>query len=243
MHRFFIGEDQIINGNEACITGSDADHAKKVLRLREDDAVIILDGKGMEYTGRIITLDGKVLRVALGAPSACAAEPSVEATLFQCLPKAGKMDLIIQKTVELGISRIVPVLSHRCVARPEAGDMKKRVTRYQRIAYEAAKQCGRGIIPKVHDAVKLEEASEKGAGLLIFADEEEKDTSLKRRLRGAQSPEKVSFLIGPEGGLAREEAKLLALAGWHPVTLGKRILRTETAPIALLAMLMYELEG
>ncbi len=241
MEHFFV-EPSAITGSSAVITGEDASHIARVLRMRPGDEIHIADGQNNEYRARLLDVDKLTVKVELLGRCASTAEPVHHFTLYQALPKAGKMEVIIQKCVELGVSRITPVLTERCVVRPD-GDFEKKRLRYQRIAYEAAKQSGRAVIPQVTGLVSLADINYKAHGMLLHAYEEEHGVTLRQFLRKGEQPMDIALIIGPEGGFDEEEAQQLAHSGAVAVSLGPRILRTETAGMAMLAMLIYELEG
>lgn len=239
MHRFYV-ED--IARDKAVITGEDARHISRVLRLRLGDVVLACDGAGREWDGKITALSDQRVSLSLSGQRPAKGEPRVSVTLYQCLPKQGKMELIVQKCVELGVTTIVPTTSARCVTRLEGKDVDKRVARYQRVAYEAAKQCGRGVVPRVTPPVPLSATDPAAHGLMLLA-YELAETPLKGVLSAHKDVFDVGLIIGPEGGLEEREAHALTAAGAVPVSLGGRILRTETAGMAALAMILYELEG
>ncbi|MEL7603548.1 MAG: 16S rRNA (uracil(1498)-N(3))-methyltransferase [Bacillota bacterium] len=241
MEHFFV-EPSAIEGSSAVITGEDAAHIARVLRMRPGDEIHIADGRNNEYRARLLEVDKQAVHAELLGRCASTAEPAHHFTLYQALPKAGKMEVIIQKCVELGVSRITPVLTERCVVRPD-GDFEKKRLRYQRVAYEAAKQSGRAVIPQVTGLVSLTEIDFAAHGMLLHAYEEEHGVTLRQILRKNEPPKDIALFIGPEGGFEEEEAALLARSGAVAVSLGPRILRTETAGMAMLAMLIYELEG
>ena len=175
---------------------------------------------------------------------AFAREPEVKVTLFQGIPKAGKMETIIQKCVELGVYSITPVFMERTVV-VEKGNFSKKLERWQKVSDEAVKQCKRGLIPEINENVRFKEMVYrlKSFDLILFPYENESNYSIKDCLRNLPSkPETVAIIIGPDGGFADSEAEMLDEAGAARVTLGKTILRTETAGMAALAMTMYELE-
>lgn len=222
----------------------DIKHMIKVMRLREGDRVDVSDSAQWEYETEIdqITEDEVLLRIL--DKQAFAREPEVKVTLFQGVPKAGKMETIIQKCVELGVHAITPVFMERTVV-VEKGNFGKKLERWQKVADEAVKQCKRGLIPEIKDQLRFREMiSQLGDfDLVLFPYENESDYSIKDCLRNLSSkPTAVAIIIGPEGGFADSEAELLDEAGAVRVTLGKTILRTETAGMAALAMTMYELE-
>ena len=168
-------------------------------------------------------------------------ESPVNITLFQCLPKTGKMETIVQKCTELGVFAVVPVVSARCVVIPNK-DFEKKRERYNRVALEAAKQSRRAVVPQVQPLVELKKVDPKQFGLFLVAYEEEETRTLKAALRAAGSLASIAILIGPEGGLEPDEVNRLTASDAVCVSLGKRILRTETAGMAMLAQILYEVE-
>ena len=245
MPKFFTQKNNILNGR-TCVTGSDAAHIAKVLRLTEGAALTLCDGEGTDYDAVITRLGKSEVELAITGSRPCLAEPELAVTLFQGLPKQGKMDFIIEKCTELGISRIVPVSVRRCVAAVrDAKAEEKKLARWRKIAAESVKQCGRGVIPEVTGVVPLSEAILMAGALdvKLAAYENEQDTPLKSALlaaRGKTEPKSAGIFIGPEGGFEPEEIEALRAAGIPAITLGKRILRTETAGCAVLTAVMYE---
>jgi len=245
MYHFYV-EPEAVSVDTARITGGDVNHIKNVLRMHPGEEIMILDGSGMEYRCEIETISDEVLARVLEAKKT-EAELSVRLLLFQGLPKKDKMELIIQKAVELGVSEIIPVLTKRTVVKLE--DKKKeqkKLERWQAIAEAAAKQSGRGIIPKVCEAVKFTEAVKQAETLdeaLIPYELAEGMDEARERIRGLHDKKTIGIFIGPEGGFEEEEIALAANAGIHPITLGKRILRTETAGLCILSVIMFELEN
>ena len=240
MERFFV-DTSAIQGNVAAITGEDVAHIARVLRLKQGDEIRICDGQGFEYAARLTELNKQSVHAELFEKYAVHTEPAHAVTLYQGLPKAGKLELIIQKCVELGVTAIVPMVTERCVVKPGA-DFEKKRARYQRVAYEAAKQSGRGIVPEVKPLTMLPKIPYGRHGLVLHAYEEEHARTLKQALQGTTAQD-IAILIGPEGGFTKEEVEQSGLNGAKTVTLGNRILRTETAGMAMLAMALYELEG
>lgn len=239
MPRFFVPKENI--GDEYIkIDGEDVLHIKKVLRMREGEELEICDSQGFDYRGKIDSFGDKEILVKVISKEKSLTEPPVKVTLFQGLPKAAKMDYIIQKTTELGISDIVPCTLNRCVVKLE-GD--KKTKRWQKISEEAAKQSGRGIIPEIHEPVDLKAAIGmlEGYDLKFVPYECEENNKLKSVLLSKKDVRTVGFMIGPEGGFDKSEIQLLEENGVIPVSLGKRILRTETAGEAVLSMIMYEI--
>ena len=238
MRRFFC---ENITTSSASITGDDAHHISRVLRMKAGDALSLCDGAGYEYDAVITAISQDRVECSLGEKHNSDVESPVQVTLFQCLPKTGKMELIVQKCTELGVFAVVPVVSARCVVVPNKDYDKKR-ERYNRVALEAAKQSRRGMIPSVLPLTELKKIDVKAFDLFLIAYEDETTVSLKQALRSAKSPQSIALLIGPEGGLEESEVALLTKAGAVSVSLGKRILRTETAGLAMLAQTLYEVE-
>ena len=238
MVRFFVPPEQMQEAS-VTITGDEFVHLSRVLRLRAENIVCLFDGTGREYTACIKEVGKRSATLQLTAQQACGTEPRVRVTLYQGLPKSGKMETIIQKCVELGIYAVQPVSMVRCVVKADEYD--KKLARYQRVAHEAAKQARRGIVPAVLPVKKLADCAFAGHDLVLFAYEEERVRTLKSALCGSGAKD-IALIIGPEGGFALEEAEALRAAGHLPLSLGTRILRTETAGMAMLAMVLYELE-
>lgn len=243
MSRFFvspenIGVDSIIIDNK-----EDLHHMIKVLRLSEGDKIDISDSVLWEYRGEIVSLDSDEAEVKIIDKQKFTAEPEVKVTLFQGVPKQGKMEVIVQKCVELGVERIVPVFMDRTVV-VDKGNFGKKIQRWQKVSDEAVKQCKRGIIPEVADSLKTKEAIAQfdEFDLVLFPYENEDGRTIKDELRNCGDVKKIAVIIGPEGGFSDEEAEMIVAAGGKSVSLGKTTLRTETAGMAAIAMIMYELE-
>ena len=239
MRRFFCDN---ITADTATITGDDAHHIARVLRMKAGDALSLCDGAGQEYDSVINSVSPEIVSCAVSNPHSSEAESPVRVTLFQCLPKTGKMELIVQKCTELGVFSVVPVLSARCVVVP-GKDYDKKRERYNRVALEAAKQSRRAMIPRVLPLSELKKIDMQAFDLFLVAYEDENTVSLKQALRAAASPQTIALLIGPEGGLEEGEVRQLVQAGAVSVSLGRRILRTETAGMAMLAQTLYEVEA
>ena len=230
-HRYFASE---FTGTTAALTGPDAHHLGKVMRARPGDEVILCDGAGFDYTAAVaaVTPDRVEFRLLEKRPSD--AEPSVEVTLFAGYPKQDKLEFIVQKAVELGAARVVPFFSRFCVAAPKKEDQKN--VRYARIAAEAAKQAGRGVIPAVELPLDIKDLPARFDQFdLVLFFYEGGGQSLRALVKNQK---RVALITGAEGGFAPEEAALLTAAGAMPVGLGPRILRCETAPVAALAAVM-----
>jgi 16S rRNA (uracil1498-N3)-methyltransferase len=236
MPRFFTNE---IDENNIVLTGSDANHIGRSLRMRVGEEVTVCCN-GVDYCCTIGGITADSVYLDLVEKHRCAAEPNINVTLFQAVPKLDKLEYIIQKSVELGVSRIVPVLTRRCISRPDEKDFeKKKLPRLNKIAEEAAKQSGRGMIPEVTPMVSLKEAVAmmKQLDRTVLLYEEEGDCSFGNV--DFSGTETVGLFIGSEGGFDREEAEMTVNAGAKQVWLGKRILRCETAPITALSILMF----
>jgi len=240
MNRFFVKKDDI-RDNSAVITGEDLKHISKVLRMAPGDKVMLCDGEGYQYLAEISEITKDCARLEILNGERCAAEPSRRITLYQGLPKGDKMDLIVQKSVELGAEKIVPVVMKRTVVKLKNASSK--CDRWQRIAEEAAKQCMRGIIPKVEEPVSFEDMLSmlREDDISILPYENEKNNKLRQCLRDNSNASRVNIIIGPEGGFEPDEVLLAEKKGVHKVTLGPRIMRCETAPLAAIAAVMYEL--
>jgi len=170
-------------------------------------------------------------------------EPKVRVTLYQGLPKGQKLELVIQKCVELGIARIVPVITDRVVVKLDSGDAERKALRWRKIAEEAAKQSGRGIIPEITVPIDFRRACDESQdSVKVILWEMERENSLRRVLEGRGKSQRISVLIGPEGGLSVKETEYAMGRGWERVTIGPRILRTETAGLAVLSAIMYAME-
>lgn len=222
----------------------DIKHMVKVMRLGVGDRVDVSDSVMWEYETVIDQIEDDEVLLRIVDKQAFAREPEVQVTLFQGVPKAGKMETIIQKCVELGVYAITPVFMERTVV-VEKGNFGKKLDRWQKISDEAVKQCKRGIIPQINEQIKFDQMVDKlgDFDLILFPYENEGNYTIKNCLRNLTSkPKTVAIIIGPEGGFADSEAEALDSAGAERVTLGKTILRTETAGMASLAMVMYELE-
>ncbi|WP_027717870.1 16S rRNA (uracil(1498)-N(3))-methyltransferase [Desulfovirgula thermocuniculi] len=243
MGRHFFVPPRQICGNRVYISGSDAAHIYRVLRLRPGDVVNVLDGSGTAYRVELTSTAADRVEGLVRESFPAAGEPPVRVTLAQGLSKGEKMDIIIQKSVELGASAIIPVSCSRSVVRLTREKARERQERWQRIAREAAKQCLRAVVPLVGEVVTLEEVlgTLPPRVLALMPWEGEKSLSLKEALRKAGKKEEVFLFIGPEGGFAPAEVELARQQGVITVTLGPRILRTETAALAALAVVLYEL--
>lgn len=240
MRRFFA-ENLNTASDAVTLTGDEARHISVVLRMRMGDSVLLISGSGEEYEACITQCSEERVELRIIEKHLNTAEPPVDITLFQCLPKQGKMEVIIQKCVELGIHSIVPTISKRCIVKIDGKDNK--LARWNKVAHEAAKQCGRAFVPVVEAPIKLSDIRIDDFDVVLLAYENECDNTLKKVLRRLENiPSSIAVLIGPEGGFEPIEAQSIIDNGGVSVSLGKRILRTETAGMAMLAQIVYELE-
>lgn len=249
MPRFFVCKEQIGDGF-VTITGDDAHHLSRSLRMAAGEHITVCDMQKKEYECELTAFLPDRVEAKILSVSDSDTEPPFCAVIYQGLPKGDKLDQIIQKSVECGASEIVTFESERCVARAKEGNEEKKVERRRRIALEAAKQSGRSILPNVTPTVSFEKALEMAskADIPLFCYEGDGTESLSKTLKalkektaGKENPT-VSVVIGSEGGFSQKEARMAKAAGMYPVGLGKRILRTETAASFALACLVYELE-
>ena len=230
-HRYFASE---FTETAAALTGPDAHHLGKVMRAKPGDAVVLCDGAGFDYTAAVTSVAPDRVEFALLEKRPTAAEPSVEVTLFAGYPKQDKLEFIVQKAVELGAARIVPFFSRFCVAAPKKEQQKN--ARYARIAAEAAKQAGRGLIPAVELPLDIKDLPARFSDFdLVLFCYEAGGESLRTLVKDHK---RIALITGAEGGFSPDEAEKLIAAGALPVGLGPRILRCETAPVAALAAVM-----
>ena len=223
------------------VTGKDSVHIASALRMRPGESLIICDGDGKDAVCVIKSASAEKTECEIVEIRPSPAELPVKTFIYQSLPKGDKFEFIIQKTTELGVTGIIPVLSDRCISRPDARSFEKKLTRYKDICREAAQQCGRGYIPIISPLVEFKDAvaslPEAAAG--VFCYEKEKDVSLRFVLSSAQCGE-LHVFIGPEGGFSESEKELADKAGLRSVTFGERILRCETAPVYVMSAVSYE---
>lgn len=238
MPRFFCEE---IDGEHATIRGEDARHLTRVLRARVGEPLTLCDLHGFDYDCVVAEVDADCVSLTVLKRYPNETEPSARITLYQALPKGDKLDFIVQKATELGAAEIVPVLTQHCVARADSKSFSKKRVRLQKIALEAAKQSGRGIIPTVSDILnfdqmlaEFEERGTEGPALVFYEGGGAHVDELVPA--GAKS---ASLLIGSEGGFSEEEIARCEAVGIHAATLGRRILRCETAPIAAITLALH----
>lgn len=235
MPRFFTNE---IDKGNIILTGSDANHIGRSLRMKKGEEITVCCN-GTDYNCIINSITPDTVYLDLVSENPCAAEPSVDVTLFQAVPKMDKLEYIIQKSVELGVSRIVPVLTRRCVSRPDEKDFAKKLPRLQKIAEQAAKQSGRGIIPEVTPIVSYRKAldmmQELDSTIILY----EEKGGCKFSEVDFDGVNTIGLVVGSEGGFDSGEAEDAVKNGAVRVWLGKRILRCETAPITAMSILMF----
>lgn len=244
MHRFFVTPSQV-KEDRIYIEGSDVNHMKNVLRMRPGEELMVSDGNNLQYLCRVAEYTDGLAVLSVEQQETVDTELPSRIYLFQGLPKQEKMELIVQKAVELGACGIIPVETRRAVVRLDEKKKIKKVQRWQQIAESAAKQAGRGYIPQVEPVLSFREALRRAAELdvrLIPYELAEGMEGTRRIVEGIKPGQSVGILIGPEGGFEKNEVEEAGEAGFVPVTLGKRILRTETAGLAVLSVLMYHLE-
>ena len=245
MYHFFT-ETEFFTESEAVITGPDVNHIKNVLRMKQGEELTVSDGFGSEYRCSAQEFLPETVKVKILEKSRVSSELRSEITLFQCLPKGDKMELIIQKAVELGAYAVVPVETRRCVVKLDAKKAAKKVVRWQQIAESAAKQSKRMLIPEIHEVMTYKQALEfaKQLDVKLIPYELAKGMKETREILSEIKPgQSVGIFIGPEGGFEEEEVAKALEAGAHAITLGRRILRTETAGLAILSVLMFQLEN
>lgn len=248
MYHFFVQPEQI-SEDHVIIRGQDVNHIKNVLRMNSGDDILISDGEGSDHHCRISVLkDDEIICDVLGT-SESGTELSAKVYLFQGLPKADKFEHIIQKSVELGVYEIVPVATERSIVKYDDKKKKTKTERWNKIAEGAAKQSHRGVIPEVKEVLSFKEALESAktlmsdGGIVLIPYENYKDIKeTKKIIDGLDKEQDIAVFIGPEGGFADSEVEEAMACGAKPISLGNRILRTETAPLMILSVLMFSLE-
>lgn len=244
MSKFFVKENQI-NNDKIHILGEDVNHIANVLRMKKEDEVQICNQEtGENYITKIISFSKDEIECEIVKKIIETVESNVDITLFQGIPKFDKMELIIQKNTEVGVKKIVPVLMERTVVKLDEKTANKKIERWQKIAEVAAKQSMRDIIPEIGNIVKLKDITKQDYDVVLVAYENEEKNMLKQELKKLQRKDryKIAIVIGPEGGISEKEIEILKNMGTSFVSLGKRILRTETAGIVMSGNIMYELE-
>lgn len=246
MYKFFVSNNQI-KDKKITIVGEDVNHIKNVLRLNIDEKIIICNkDTAKSYIASISDISKEEIACNIIEENSSTTESNVNIDLFQGLPKSDKMEYIIQKTTELGVKHIYPVALERCVVKIDKKDESKKILRWQKIAESAAKQSKRDIIPTVENIINLENICKNISkyDIILLAYENEESNTIKQELQKIDKRENtnIGVVIGPEGGFTEKEVDTLIKAGAKCVTLGKRILRTETAPLVMLSDIIYEFE-
>lgn len=252
MPKFFVKKEQIVE-NKIIINGLDVNHIKKVLRAKIGDELQICNSDdGNNFLCDIENFENENIICKIKEKIEEQIESNIKVTIFQALPKVDKMEYIIQKSVELGVYDITPVEMRRCVVKLDDRDKVKKIDRWQKISEVAAKQCGRDIIPKINNVINIKKVCDfiKNYDIVLVAYENEKQNNLKEQLKNLKDTVfsledrkiKIGIVIGPEGGLEEQDVDLLRECGAKIITLGKRILRTETVALNVLSIIMYELE-
>lgn len=245
MPKFFVDNEQVDNGKIAII-GNDVNHIKNVLRMKVGDTFNVCDNNSNNYIVQINRFEKEEIICDILQECSNTAESNVKVHIYQGLPKADKMELIIQKSVELGVEKITPVEMKRCVVKLDSKDKIKKIDRWQKIAEVAAKQSGRDIIPEICSVKNIKEIIDEFEeyDLIILCYENEKNTFLKDVLKTVAQKDllKIAVIIGPEGGIDISEVEIMENNGAKVVSLGSRILRTETVGLSLLSIIMYEFE-
>ena len=248
MPRFFIRAEQVAiydNGAKTVtVRGDDAHHISRSLRMTEGEKITVCDMQKNVYVCKISGFSADEVYLDVIEEGVSDTEPVCFIKLYQAIPKGDKLETIIQKSIECGVSEIIPFASERCIAKIEGKDIQKKAERHNKIAESAAKQSGRGIIPKVREAMRFNEAMADAAesDLVIFCYEGDNTSSLKEILKENKNPRSISLIIGSEGGFSLKEVDVAKGYGAKIAGLGKRILRCETAPSFALACIAYETE-
>lgn len=240
MTRIFVPEGSL-SAETVTVTGGDAVHIAAALRMRAGERLVLCDGAGRAAECVILSSSPSEVVCRIENELTDTPELPVRVSLFQSLPKSDKFEFIIQKATELGVCVIVPVVSERCISRPDGKALEKKRSRWAQIAREAAQQSGRSVVPEIAPAVRFPDAlaSPGSDELRLFCDEDERTVSLRSALSGFGGG-RISVFVGPEGGWSARERGLAASAGYTSVTFGRRILRCETAPLYVMSCIGYE---
>lgn len=247
MSKFFVKTNQI-SDNYINILGEDVNHIKNVLRMQINDEINICNmDNSKNYLCKIIAEDSQLIKTKIVMELKSKSEDDLSITIFQGLPKADKMELIIQKSTELGVKQIAPLQLERCVTKIDKKTEEKKIKRWQKIAEVAAKQSGRDIVPKINNIIDIKNICNiiSNYDIVLVAYENEKNNSLKNEIEKLKQIKnksvKIGIIIGSEGGLEEKEVEMLKNSGVKSITLGNRILRTETVALTLISIIMYEL--
>jgi 16S rRNA (uracil1498-N3)-methyltransferase len=240
MPRFYVPHPKIEKG-KLKVEGQSVRHIRNVLRLKKGDEMTVFDGSGKEYEGTIVGESSSSVIMAIQEVLPSKTESPLEVTLAQSLLKGEKMDYLIQKATELGVREVVPFFSSRSIPLLEGSKRSARLRRWVKIAIEASKQCGRGVVPVIQPIQEysglLLSASQDSLCLILW---EREGARLGEVLTRVKEKTKVFFMVGPEGGFSEEEVENAKKAGFLPISLGERILRSETVSLSLLSILQYE---
>ena len=247
MSKFFVKNNQI-NNNSINIIGEDINHISNVLRMKKEDELQVCNQEtGENYITKITSFTKEKIECEIVKKIDRTIESNVDITLFQGIPKFDKMELIIQKNIEVGVRKIVPVLMERTVVKLDEKTINKKIERWQKISEVAAKQSMRDIIPEIENVIKLKDIEKQNYDIILVAYENEDKNMLKSELiklkNEKDSQYNIAIVIGPEGGISSKELEILKNMGAVFVSLGKRILRTETAGIVMSGNIIYELEN
>lgn len=248
MRKFFVNDENVVE-NRINILGTDVNHIKNVLRLKKDDEIQICNQETHEnYICKILNIENNCIQTEILKKIEALAEGNIELHIFQGLPKADKMELIIQKGTELGVSKFIPVSFKRSIVKLSGKDEIKKIERWQKIAEVAAKQCHRDLVPEVKNIISVKNICHliSEYDIVLVAYEEELQNYIKNELlkiKNTKEKLKIAVVIGPEGGIEKEEVEILKEAGAKIISLGKRILRTETVALQTASIIMYELEN
>lgn len=244
MYQFFV-PDESVGQERITICGADVNHIGNVLRMKPGEKIRVSSASGRSFFCRIETISGETVTASIEEQDTLGTEFAHRVYLFQGLPKGDKMELIVQKAVELGVSEVIPVAMKHCVVKLDEKKAKSRTARWQAIAESAAKQAKRTIIPRVREPVGWKQAlieAQKLSVVLVPYENERGLSATRERIRAIPEGADIGVMIGPEGGFAGEEIAEARGSGMHLISLGRRILRTETAGLAALSMLIYELD-
>ncbi len=244
MHRFIVDPKSIHNGHLR-IYGDDLKHLRKVLRLGPGDSINVFDGTGKEFEAKLLSVDKTCALAEITASFQTEAEPEINLTLFQGLLKGEKMDLIIQKGVELGVRSIIPVITDRTVVQVDNNKSEKKALRWSKIAREASKQCRRAMVPHILEPISFDEAISESkryeAALLLYENESKKCLKETLKCYIINKIKEIALFVGPEGGFTPHEIEKYTNSGFDVAGLGRRILRAETAAISVISIIMYEM--
>lgn len=243
MPRFFVDKGDVRHDGKIILFGEDARHISLSLRAKVGEKITVSDGEGRDYSCEICKISKENVELSILCEKMSETEPTLNVTLYQALVKSDKFDFIVQKCTELGVCKIVPVLSERCISRPDEASLEKKRARWQKIAREAAMQSGRGRIPSIEKAVTYDVALEMmSADDVSFVCYEtfphEAIDLIYKRQTGENVPKTASFLVGPEGGISEREVEMAIEKHISLASLGPRILRAETAPLCVMSSLM-----